>query len=194
MSTTKTALRDSSKVARSQLSNKDDLSEAIRCRLERLHEYRNALNVGFYVDVRDEVRTRSLLLAELDSGVRPVFIPFCDGNMLRFVRIESMSELDVGKFGILEPRAAVRRSSERQAPISTVDLMLVPGVAFSRQGDRVGYGAGYYDRCLVAAIGTTKIGLAFDCQLVESIPTESFDVRMDFICTENELIACDGQN
>jgi len=67
----------------------------------------------------------------------------------------------------------------------SVDLILVPGLGFSPSGARIGRGKGHYDRALSALPDTYKIGVAFDCQIVDTLPEESHDIRMDFILTEN---------
>jgi 5-formyltetrahydrofolate cyclo-ligase len=187
---TKNELRATTKAARSRLPDKDERSATILRHVVRLAEYEAASRVGFYVDVRDEVRTRSLLAKELESANKSIVVPYCEGSLLRLVEIRSISDLGIGTFGILEPQTSLRQSHNRHVEITDLDAILVPGVAFSRQGDRIGYGAGYYDRLLSSASRVTKIGLAFDCQLVDEIPTDRFDVRMDYICAENGSIAC----
>ena len=90
--------------------------------------------------------------------------------------------LKTGVFGILEP------SEDCEAvPESEIDLIIVPGVAFDRQLNRMGRGKGYYDR-LLSTLQAPKIGICFDFQLQDTVPTESFDKKMDMIITEKEII------
>lgn len=95
--------------------------------------------------------------------------------------IESMSDLKNGAYGILEPSVAL------DAHICDVDVILVPGLAFDREGGRMGFGKGYYDRLLENS-QSVKIGICYDFQLCEHIPTEKHDVPMDFVVTEKEIL------
>ena len=78
-------------------------------------------------------------------------------------------------YGILEPTGNIFPSLEN------IDLVIVPGMAFNRQGDRLGRGKGYYDKILKEASAAWKIGVCFDFQLVEELPVEAHDVRMDCV-------------
>jgi 5-formyltetrahydrofolate cyclo-ligase len=128
------------------------------------------------------------------------------------VRIESLSELVVGTYGVPEPLG-------EPAPIEEIDLFLVPGVAFDRQGNRLGFGGGYYDRALEevrklndinglrglsegrdrikqnGASAPLLIGICYQWQLVDGqLPVESHDISVDVIATDEELIYCsDGR-
>ena len=94
--------------------------------------------------------------------------------------------MEPGRFGIREPKPQV---GTPQA-IADIDAILVPAVAFDRRGYRVGYGGGYYDRFLPELRGrAVRVGLAFACQLVDSVPAGAHDVPVDFIVTETEIIA-----
>ncbi len=86
-----------------------------------------------------------------------------------------------GPFSVLEP------ISGRQVPVENIQVFLVPGLGFDRQGRRLGRGKGFYDRALEKGIGL-KVGVAFSCQLVEELPEAPHDVRMDIVVTENEVI------
>ena len=93
--------------------------------------------------------------------------------------MQSMKEGE--QFGILEPTGEIFSDYEK------IDLMIIPGVAFDRERKRIGRGRGFYDR-LLAVNQNKKMGICFSCQLVESVPTEDFDVKMDFVVTPNEII------
>ena len=97
--------------------------------------------------------------------------------------INDFSELQAGAYGILEPRPDPSRR------VATEQFDLVPGLAFDRAGRRLGAGKGYYDRFL-AGIKAPKIALAFAFQLVEQVPIEPHDQRVEVIVTENEVITC----
>ncbi|HYW81319.1 MAG TPA: 5-formyltetrahydrofolate cyclo-ligase, partial [Thermoguttaceae bacterium] len=147
----KRQLRAMGHARRRRQPDKDRLSEEICRRVMSLPEYVDAHTVMCYVDIRDEVRTRSLLAAALNAGKRTV-IPYCvaDGQLELF-RMESFDELSVCTFGILEPTGAWRDRADRRVEPIELDLIVVPGVAFDGQGGRVGHGKGYYDRLLEQA-------------------------------------------
>ncbi|MCA9217137.1 MAG: 5-formyltetrahydrofolate cyclo-ligase [Planctomycetales bacterium] len=182
-------IRAAAKQARADLSEKEGRSHAVFKRVSALSVFANADRIAFYVDVRDEVRTQEALTAELRSGNREISLPYCDGDDLRLVRLDSFDELAVGRFGILEPNDRLKQDLERSVMISTIDAILVPGVAFDREGNRLGYGAGFYDR-LLANSDVTKIGLAYECQVFDCIQAERFDIQMDYVCTEVATIEC----
>jgi 5-formyltetrahydrofolate cyclo-ligase len=107
------------------------------------------------------------------------------GDEVQLFRLEAISELVPGTFGILEPTAELRELPPRQVLPSQIDLALVPGVVFDRQGNRLGYGRGFYDRLLrQLPREVLRVGLAFECQVVEELPVEPHDERMDWLVTE----------
>lgn len=98
--------------------------------------------------------------------------------------VSSLGELIVGERGLLEP------DPDRAEPIGEeIDLVLVPGLAFDRNGGRIGYGAGFYDRFL-AGTPAVKVALAYSLQLIDAVPVEPHDVPVDRILTEEESIVC----
>jgi 5-formyltetrahydrofolate cyclo-ligase len=188
--TAKEDIRRLARERRRDQANKDALSRRILSRVLSLGEYRAANTVLFYVDVRDEVRTRGHLPDILLSEKR-VLVPFCDGADLRLFRLTRMDELSPGNFGILEPKPGLRNLAARVSTILEVDLALVPGLAFDRTGGRLGHGQGYYD-CLLrgARPGACLVGLAFECQLFASIPRNEHDVSVDKVITEVGVYDC----
>ncbi len=182
----KSVLRQQASYARASLDNKDGLSRAIFARIEKIPEYLQAKVVLYYVDVRDEVRTAWFLPEVLAGGEVTVVVPYCVGDELQLFRLEGMGQLSQGAFGILEPRAELRSVPAFHVSPKEIDLALVPGVAFDPSGGRLGHGHGYYDRLLATLTPeTTKIGLAFDCQIVEQVPVDLHDIAMDVVVTES---------
>src|SRR5207237_10086149 len=104
-----------------------------------LPEYAESRTVLFYVDVRTEVKTRDFLSVALTHG-KKIVVPWCrpDGHLELFW-LQSMDELTVGMYKILEPRAELRRLPERHVSPFDLDLVMVPGVAFDRSGARMGH-------------------------------------------------------
>jgi 5-formyltetrahydrofolate cyclo-ligase len=150
-------------------------------------EYASANTVMFYVDVRDEVRTRHALPEALQSGKR-IVIPYCVDGLLELFHLESMDELSVGMYKILEPKAELREVASKRLQPQDLDLIMVPGVAFDRNGGRTGHGKGYYDKLLEhARLDAPLIALAFECQLFPEIPCESHDIYMDKVVTQSDV-------
>lgn len=169
---------------RGALPDRDARSTLILNRV-RLHPaFGTAHTLASYVGVGAEVATVPLLVEALERKLK-VAVPARDGDRLRLVEISSLSELVPASFGLLEPPHDLAARADRVVRPGSVDVMLVPGVAFDRRGGRLGHGRGYYDRLLEeAGAGPLRVGLAFSCQLVEEVPMVSGDERMDLIVTE----------
>lgn len=180
----KQAIRQAAHDNRRQQANKDEVSAVIVQRFMELPEYERATTVMFYVDVRDEVRTRHALPAAIAGGKR-VVIPFCVDGELELFLLESMDELAVGMYKILEPREDLRDAPGKRLQPTDLDLVMVPGVAFDRQGGRTGHGKGYYDKLLEhARPDAPLVALAFESQMFPEIPCEHHDIYMDKVVTE----------
>jgi 5-formyltetrahydrofolate cyclo-ligase len=189
----KEELRRQAHANRQALPNKDELSQIICGKFAVLPEYAAAGTVMFYVDVRAEVRTRHYLPTALTHGKR-IVVPYCVDGELELFHLQSMDELAVGMYKILEPRTELRKLPAKRVDVSELDLIMVPGVAFDRTGARMGHGFGYYDKLLEhARPDTPLVALAFECQLFEEIPTQAHDVFMDKIITEQDVYAGKGR-
>lgn len=183
----KTRIREQAHAARQALADKDPLSVEIMNRVLALPEYQAAATVMFYVDVRAEVRTRHSLPQALTSG-KKIVIPYCVDGELELFHLESMDELEVGMYRILEPRNELRSVDAKRVDVADLDLIIVPGVAFDRKGGRTGHGKGYYDKLLEHARPQTPlVALAFECQLFPEIPMQSHDIYMDLVVTESAV-------
>ncbi len=148
----------------------------------------------FYVDVRDEVRTRQALPEALKSGKR-IVVPYCVDGELELFWLEDMNELELGMYRILEPKAELRDVASKNLQPEDLDLVMVPGVAFDREGGRTGHGKGYYDKLLQhARIDAPLIALSFECQLFEKIPAEDHDIYMDKVVTESAVYTGRGRS
>jgi 5-formyltetrahydrofolate cyclo-ligase len=159
-----------------------------------LPEYATAEVVMFYIDVRSEVRTRLDLELALKSG-KTLVVPWCNAEgELELFRLDSMDELELGMYRILEPRAELRTLPEKQVDVESLDLIMVPGVGFDRRGARMGHGKGYYDKLLQhARRDTPLVALAFECQLFDEIPVAHHDIFMDKIITEDHVYQGKGR-
>jgi len=189
----KTAIRKQAHENRRAQTEKDAVSEKIVSRFMDLAEYHSANTVMFYVDVRDEVRTRQALPAALASGKR-IVVPYCVDGELELFLLENMEELELGMYRILEPKNELRTIEAKRLQPVDLDLVMVPGVAFDRNGGRTGHGKGYYDKLLQhARLDAPLIALAFECQMFEKIPAESHDIYMDKVVTEDEVYSGKGR-
>lgn len=157
-------------------------STAIQKRLFSLDAFKSARNVCTFISAFKEPDTVEIIKALLGEG-KGVIVPITHTgtNTLSLSYVEDFGDLKTGAFGILEP------SVIKSAQENDIDAVLVPGLAFDRSGGRMGFGKGYYDR-LLENTGAVKIGLCYDFQLFDTIPTEEHDVPMDIIITEKEIL------
>ncbi len=189
----KNAIRKQAHENRRAQQDKDSVSEKIVDRFLALPEYAAAETIMFYVDVRDEVRTRQSLPAAILSGKR-IVVPYCLDGELELFLLENMDELELGMYRILEPKSELRAVEAKHLQPADLDLVMVPGVAFDRNGGRTGHGKGYYDKLLQhARLDAPLIALAYECQLFEKIPSESHDIYMDKVVTEDAVYQGKGR-
>jgi 5-formyltetrahydrofolate cyclo-ligase len=140
--------------------------------------------VHTYVGVGSEVATLTLIEELLRRGGMRIACPrVAGGDHLEHHEIRSTNDLVEGAMELLEPDPA----HCPKLPVSQIDFVLVPGLAFTRDGHRLGYGRGYYDR-LLAQSQATAIGLAFDAQLLDELPRETHDRAVDIVITESKTI------
>lgn len=143
--------------------------------------FSEAREIYTYVDYNREAGTRRIIETAFETG-KNVWVPKVTGKTMHFYRIESLTELRPGTCGILEPAG--------DGPMDGGDagLMLMPGVAFDEKCHRVGYGGGYYDRYLESHPGMRKMALAFEFQILRSVPYEEYDIRPEIVITEKRMI------
>jgi 5-formyltetrahydrofolate cyclo-ligase len=178
--------------ARNAQTDKDDVSQIAVVSLMRLTEYQAARSVLWYLDCRSELRTRHALPAALASGQR-VVVPYCTvddrgENKLGLWWLQALDELLVGKWKILEPPRERWGEAGREISPEQIDFVVVPGVAFGREGARMGNGQGYYDRLLQSVRADCPlVGLCYECQLFDNLIVDAHDVFMDKIVTERAV-------
>ena len=150
-------------------------SAAIFSAVERLPEFRAARTVAVFAALPDEPATDEVLARW--ASTRRVVLPRVEGDAMRFYACRP-DALVFGAFGILEPQG------ERPCPAGEIDLVVCPGVAFTADGRRLGRGRGYYDRYLGApGFRGVRVGVCYAHQLVDDLPVEPHDVRMDRVIT-----------
>ncbi len=162
-------------------------SSLIAKRLLSMEEVKKSRLICSYVSKGSEAGTRTLIKKLLKES-KKVLVPVVENDTLKVSEIKDIKELKKGAFGIPEPRKEFLRFAEP----SHIDAILVPGIAFDRRGRRVGYGKGYYDRLLKKLKNATKIALAYEFQIIKTIPAEKHDTSVDFIVTEKNVIRCDN--
>ena len=137
-------------------------------------QYRQAKTVYGYLPYNQEVRTVPMLEQALRDGKR-VAVPKVYGDTMRFIYLSDLTQVAKGYAGIPEPIADEPVADDPDA------LVLMPGLAFTRQGDRMGYGGGFYDKFLAAEPAHPTVALCYDFQIVEALPTEEYDIPVDLV-------------
>ena len=184
--------------ARNEQIDKGVMSRIICAQFVAHPVYQQAKTVMWYIHCRSEVRTQSALVGELEAGKR-IVIPYCTKdeqgrNKLGLWWLEDFAELVPGTWGILEPPKQRWGELGKEVAPEQLDCVMVPGVAFDRNGGRLGNGAGYYDRLLKSVrADAVLIGVCFESQLVEHVAMDAHDVAMDIVMTEKNLYAGKGR-
>ncbi|GAB6008730.1 5-formyltetrahydrofolate cyclo-ligase [Dysgonomonas reticulitermitis] len=154
-------------------------SDEVLSTLEITGAFQNAKTIFIYNSLSDEVQTLDFI--DRWKGQKNFYLPVVVKDDIVFRAYTSSTEFQQSSFNISEPIGTDFTDFKK------VDLVIVPGVAFDRKMNRLGRGKGYYDRFL-SKISAPKIGICFDFQLLDKIPAESTDIKMDYIVSENELI------
>lgn len=156
-------------------------SNKIMDRLIEILKDKKIKNIMLYYPIKNEVSTLKLALFCFDMEIGVIFPKSIkETYTILPCKIKSFDDLEEGEYGIPEPKIfeIVNKND--------IDIVIVPGVAFSRSGYRLGYGAGYYDRFLSDYRGI-KIGVCYSFQICDSVFNEEYDAKMDAIVTENEV-------
>lgn len=165
-------------------------SKLITEKIKGLPDFKTSALIMCYVDFGNEVRTKDFIKFCLHAGKRvavPFIMKYPDGRreMKASELLDLDQDLESGAMGILEPKADRRRFVEA----SEIDFIVVPGLAFDLTKNRLGYGAGFYDRFFKQVReDCRKVALAFDFQVFEKIPINDYDIIVDKIITETRII------
>lgn len=147
-------------------------------RLEKSTPFMVAENILMYHSLPDELSTHRFL--EKWGKIKRFFLPRVNGVNLDILPYEA-SRLELGAFQIEEP------TGDDTVPVESIDMVVVPGVAYDRNGNRLGRGRGFYDR-LLAESRATKIGVCYEFQLVDEIECDPHDVAMDIVISEDNYL------
>ena len=171
-----------------QVSGEDRAAASLQAQnlLLRQAVWKQARAILFYAPLKDEIDLLPLAGQALREGKIAALPRFAaatgDYSPVRILNLDA--DLASGKFGIPEPSSACEAVSIKQ-----LDLILAPGLAFGRNGERLGRGKGFYDRLLSAAAGL-KCGVALPCQVVDRLPLEPHDILVDCILTPDDWLVC----
>ncbi len=168
---------------RNSIKNRSRKSANIRARLAGHAKFQAAKHVLIYVSMRSEVVTHQIIDDLLATNEKNVYIPYCDGDMLQIFALRDWDQLERKSFGVLEPKDEFLHSTDvKNYPI---EITIVPGVAFDRGLNRVGYGKGYYDKLFSQTLPDSyRLAIAFTEQVFENVPNSALDVPMHEILTE----------
>ncbi|SHG29134.1 5-formyltetrahydrofolate cyclo-ligase [Dysgonomonas macrotermitis] len=155
------------------------MSEEVFSVLEITGSFRDASTVFIYNSMPDEVATGAFIEKWIEE--KDFYYPAVVNDNLVFRKVIKDTIYTKSKIGVFEPQG------EDFTDYRKVDMVIVPGIAFDRKGNRLGRGKGYYDRFL-SQIRAPKVGVCFDFQLLDQIPVAGHDVKMDVIVSENDLI------
>ncbi len=162
-------------------------SKKIQNNLFNLDEYKKSNFIFTFISTQEEVDTHNIIKYSIANGKRvgvPITVPE-ERKMLVSEILDFYKELEMGFYNILTPK----KEFIREVSPSLVDFVIVPGLVFSKDGYRVGYGGGYYDRFL-NNLDVLKVGVCFHMQLQDEVPVGKYDIPVDIIITEEEVIYC----
>jgi len=167
------------------LEERQEKSRAVAERFFRSRYYKDSETILAYYPFRSEIDT-TIIINRAIADKKKIILPRVKKNRLNLYYVHHLlSQLETGSYGIMEP------IEEKCIPaqLAEIDLVIVPGVAFDRDLNRLGYGGGFYDR-LLCRLGTEvkKVALCFNLQLVPRIPISEHDMKVDVIITELEEI------
>ena len=150
---------------------------------------KRAERIALYAALPYEIPTRLLFDAVIEKIGAALLPRTTDPIGLEFFAVERWEELRPGAFGVLEPQ-----SDATAVRLRRDDLVVVPGVAFDEAGYRLGHGKGYYDRAFAAELGDspTLVGFGYEFQIVDAVPHDQRDRKMDAIVTDQQIRDCSG--
>jgi 5-formyltetrahydrofolate cyclo-ligase len=161
-------------------------SNMIFARIRKLPAYENALTIMFYLSYGSEVVTDAMISSALGEG-KIVAVPAIENpgdGMMKAVRITRIEDAYQSVYGIRQPEI----NADDVVGKAEIDLMFVPGIAFDNKGYRTGYGKGYFDRWLEGIPSNKTIGIAYDFQIADELPSGKHDLPVGMIVTEKRII------
>ena len=171
----KKELRKELTFLRDNLEERYSKSLIIKDKIMNLDIYKNSHNIAIYSSMRSEVDTKELIKESLERGMNVYLPKVINKKKMIFMLINKDTIYERNSYGVLEPV---------DGNISdNFDLIIIPGLAFDKDNNRLGYGMGYYDNYLKNN-DTYKIGICYKEQIIDTIPVESNDIKMDLIISD----------
>lgn len=167
------------------INDKKLFDEKIKIKLENIDFFKKSKSIFIYVGFGSEINTADFIKEFLKMGKR-IFIPRTNikERTMEAVEIKSLDNLIKDKYGILEPAKEIKAEEK-----INLDLIILPGVVFDKNGGRVGYGGGYYDKYLQNLDKRIpKVAMCYDFQVIDSVPVEEHDIKADYIITEERIV------
>ncbi len=159
-------------------------SEKIARNLEKIEQFKEAKQVLFYYTHGSEVDCLPLINKWMNK--KKIYLPkLMENGKFKALPFFEFEGLKKGPFNIPEPTLDDHEEHE-----GILDLIIVPGVAFDKKGNRIGMGKGFYDRYLSKTEDTKKIALAFSEQVLDEVPKDTYDIPVDIVVTDKEIIKC----
>lgn len=141
-----------------------------------------------YMSTQSEVKTSGIIRLLSDKGIK-IFVPCLSGGKIIPSLYTMGCAVTRGAYNIKEPVMKNKPSAK-----NCINLVLIPGLAFDQKGNRLGFGKGFFDRYLKQLPSSAvKTALAFEMQIVKSVPSKRHDIKMDYIITEDRIINCGGK-
>lgn len=159
---------------RDNLEDRYNKSVIIKNKILSLDIYKNSNVIALYSSMKSEVDTKELISESLELGKKVLLPRIINKNKMIFIEINKDTNYEKNNFGMLEPIGIEEKN---------IDLMIIPGVAFDKDNNRLGYGRGYYDKYLKDK-NIYKIGICFKEQIVDNIDIEEHDIKMNLIITD----------
>lgn len=174
----KKELRKKYTKVRADVEDKEGKDRLIRESLRQLDIYKKAKSVFVFISYKSEVDTRGII-EDILADRKKLLVPLVKGSEMIAVEVKGIDDLEPNKMGILEPKSGDE--------VTDVDLTITPGLAFDKDGYRLGYGGGYYDK-FFSKVDTIRMGIGYSDQYVESLVHEDYDKALEYLLTEEGLI------
>lgn len=167
------------------VEDKIELNKKIYNNLFNYDLFKKAKNIFIYISFGTEIDTRPIIERAFKEN-KNIYIPkiYKNNKSMKAIKLNSFNDLKENSMGILEPIEDDEYIDKRD-----IDLIIVPGVVFDKEGNRIGYGGGYYDRYLSEIkLKNNKLVLAYEFQVLDYIKEENHDIKVDYILTEEKII------
>lgn len=168
----------------------DILSKNIISYLVKMKDFKNSKTIMTYLSFKEEVDTFKLIEKMMDLN-KNIIITHTDKkeDILIPCKLKDLDEsLEKNPFGYFEPK----EDTIEEVDPKDIDLIITPGLAFDKKGNRIGYGGGYYDKLLEKTPNAIKIAVSYDFQIFSEVPRGKFDIPVDYIVTPTKIIVCEN--